>query len=169
MLRAARSDRQGRARRRRQHGRKYDYVGKPPKSTYPRFVVFEAKNIAQNRDPEKDPDGLLKEAKRRLLNTCDGIQTGTKWTEKRVPRALKRGTPDKQARIEKSDEIDVDGYARWIFVCMPAPAPAFITAGSKIERIYVLIDVATAPGWENLDSVPPKQRTPRVPKPDNGF
>jgi hypothetical protein len=147
----------------------YDYVGKPPKSIYPKFVVFEAKHISKNLDPEKDPQGVLDETKRRLGNTCDGIQTGTDWTTDRIPRALERGFPDKQLRTEKTGAIRRERYARWVFVCLPAPAPAFATVGTKIERVYVLIDVATAPGWEDLDTIPPKQRKPRAPKPANGF
>jgi hypothetical protein len=147
----------------------YDYTGVPRTSIYPKFVVFEAKHISQNRDPEKDPQGVLDETKRRLNNTCDGIQTGTKWTEDRIPRALERGSPDKVERSRRREEISRSGYARWVFVCLPAPQPAFVTAGTSVTRVYVLIDVATAPGWENLDSIPPKQPKPRLPKSDNGF
>ncbi|MBU9578560.1 hypothetical protein KTE26_08910 [Ralstonia mannitolilytica] len=141
----------------------YDYVAtalkKPAAPTYPKFVVLEAKNIAKKFDPE-DTEGIKKEAKNRLGNTCDGLQMGTNWTVRRIPNALERqyGKKSSEAR-QKGIEIINARYARWIFVCLPGPI-----GGDATSKLYVLIDVI-ATGMD-LDSTPPKQRTQRS-DPDN--
>jgi len=130
---------------------RYDFAGKPPQSTYPKFVVFEAKNIAKGFD-EKDTEGIKDETKNRLKNTCDGQQLGLTWTEKRIPQALERQYPragNSAFRNAKEKEITNAGYARWIFVCLPGPV------GSN-TKLYVLIDVV-ASGMD-LESMTPKPR-----------
>ena len=130
---------------------RFDFTGKPPVSTYPKFVVFEAKHIAKTFD-EKDSEGIKKETTYRLKNTCDGQQMGTKWTEERIPQALERQYPraaNRSYRTAKETEIKGGGYARWIFVCLPGP----VGSGTKL---YVLIDVVVA--GLDLDS---KQPIPR--------
>ncbi len=130
---------------------RYDFTGKPPRSTYPKFVVFEAKHIARSFD-ERDTEGITKEAKNRLGNTCDGQQMGVKWTEKRIPQALEREYPEaknKPARVEKLDEIRDSRYARWIFICLPGPV------GTN-TKLYVLIDVIAS--GVDLESAVPKTR-----------
>ncbi|AXW24567.1 hypothetical protein [Ralstonia solanacearum] len=142
----------------------YDYVAtelnKPAAPTYPKFVVFEAKNIAKKFD-STDIEGIKKEAKNRLGNTCDGLQMGTNWTVRRIPNALERqyGKKSSEAR-QKGIEIINARYARWIFVCLPGP----IGGDGATSKLYVLIDVI-ATGMD-LDSTPAKQRTQRS-EPDN--
>ncbi|WP_176300138.1 hypothetical protein [Burkholderia vietnamiensis] len=108
--------------------------------TYPLFVVFEAKHISKGFDPG-DTDGIKKEAKRRLGETCDGTQRSEPWTEERIPKALDRnvrgGRMDVDEKVKKQKAIQNSGYARWIFVCLPA------STGS-VSKIFVLIDVVAA-------------------------
>ncbi|HDR9271361.1 TPA: hypothetical protein QDB52_005084 [Burkholderia vietnamiensis] len=108
--------------------------------TYPLFVVFEAKHISKGFDPG-DTDGIKKEAKRRLGETCDGTQMSEPWTEERIPKALDRnvrgGRMDVDEKVKKQKAIQNSGYARWIFVCLPA------STGS-VSKIFVLIDVVAA-------------------------
>ena len=141
---------------------RYDFTGKPPISTYPKFVVFEAKHIAKTFD-EKDTEGIKKEAKNRLGNTCDGQQMGTKWTAERIPQALKRqypGAKNLQYREKKLLEIDRVRYARWIFICLPGP----VGSGT---RLYVLIDVVASE--MDLDSKQPLPRKTTPPTPDSTY
>ncbi|AMP39361.1 hypothetical protein [Ralstonia solanacearum] len=134
----------------------YDYVAnalkKPAAPTYPKFVVFEAKHISKALDAT-DTEGIKKETKNRLGNTCDGTQLGEKWTEQRIPRALQRkdsGLTTAQQKA-KQDEIGIHRYARWIFVCLPGSV-----GGVSSSKLYVLIDVVTT--GMNLESRPPKAR-----------
>jgi hypothetical protein len=129
----------------------YDFTGKPQQSMYPRFVVWEAKHISKGFDPS-DTDGMTKEAKNRLGNTCDGAQMSEPWTEKRIPQALRREkTQSKKAGAKKTQEIRDTEYARWMFLCLPGPI-----GNDKIVKLYVLIDVVAA-GME-LENVPIKPR-----------
>ncbi|WP_104656995.1 hypothetical protein [Ralstonia insidiosa] len=142
----------------------YDYVAtalkKPAAPTYPKFVVFEAKHIARKFD-STDTEGIKKEAKNRLGNTCDGLQMGANWTVRRIPNALERqyGKKSPEAR-QKGIEIVNARYARWIFVCLPGPSGG----DSANSKLYVLIDVLATD--MDLDSTPAKQRTQRS-DPDN--
>ncbi|SFQ38733.1 hypothetical protein [Variovorax sp. 770b2] len=132
---------------------RYDFTGKPAASIYPKFVVFEAKHIAKTFD-ENDAEGIKKETKNRLGNTCDGQQMGTRWTARRIPQALERqypGAKNKPLRIEKTDAIRDERYASWIFVCLSG------SVGSS-TKLYVFIDVA-ASGMD-LESKLPKARKP---------
>lgn len=141
---------------------RYDFTGKPPVSTYPKFVMFEAKHIAKGFDAN-DTEGIKKETKNRLKNTCDGQQMGTDWTEKRIPQTLERQYPraaNRQFRKGKEKEITNQGYARWIFVCLPGP----VGSGTKL---YVLIDVV-ASGMD-LDSKIPKPRKSTAPPQDSTY
>lgn len=141
---------------------RYDFTGKPPRTIYPKFVVFEAKHVSQSFD-ESNKDGIKKESKKRLKNTCDGQQMGEDWTEKRIPQALERQNPGakyKPSRKAKEKEITDGGYARWIFVCLPGPV------GSN-GKLYVFIDVV-ASGMD-LESKTPKTRKSDKPTPDTGY
>lgn len=141
---------------------RYDFIGKPPRTIYPRFVVFEAKNVAKEHDDD-DTDNIKKETKNRLKNTCDGRQMSVPWTEKRIPQALERQSPgakNKPSRTAKEVQIKDGGYARWIFVCLPGPV------GSN-TKLYVLIDVV-ASGMD-LESKTPVPRKPNKPTPDAGY
>jgi len=137
----------------------YDYVatalGKTALPTYPKFVVFEAKNISKSIDAT-DTEKLKKETQNRLGNTCDGLQMSEPWTEKRIPRALARKdsglTPGQQN--QKRQEITDAEYARWLFACLPGPVGA-----AQPSKLYVFIDVIAA--GMDLDSHPPKARAPR--------
>jgi hypothetical protein len=133
----------------------YDFTASAEKraaiGTYPKFVVFEAKHISKQFG-ENDADGITKEAKNRLGNTCDGKQMGNKWTDRRIPQALERQDPkNSAARKAKQSEIGRAGYARWIFICLPGPA-----GDTQVTRLYVLIDVI-ASGMD-LESTPAKIR-----------
>lgn len=129
----------------------FDYAGRPPTATYPKFVVFEAKNVAMGFE-EDDKEGIQKEGKKRLKNTCDGQQLGTTWTEKRIPQALSRQNPGAKgmrAVEEKQQQIRNTGYARWLFICLPG------AIGSN-AKLYVFIDVVASA--MDLDSMKPKPR-----------
>ncbi|MDH6171038.1 hypothetical protein M2282_006224 [Variovorax boronicumulans] len=135
---------------------RYDYVAtelkKPVTSMYPKFVVFEAKHIAKTFDPA-DTEGIQKEAKNRLGNTCDGTQLGTRWTTRRIPQALNRHEPGAKNRVyreTKGREILDARYARWIFICLPG------ALGAASLKLYVFIDVV-ASGMD-LESRAPKPR-----------
>ena len=134
---------------------KYDFTGKPPRTLYPKFVVFEAKNVSMAFD-ERDKDGIQKESKNRLGNTCDGQQVGVRWTVRRIPQALNRQAPgakNKKSRDQKLDEIRDARYARWIFVCLPGPV------GSN-TKLYVFIDVvASGMDLESKAPIPRKGKT----------
>ena len=139
----------------------YDFLTQQQR-TYPKFVVFEAKHIAKTFDAT-DEDGIAKEARKRLKNTCDGTQLGTKWTEERIPRALKKNERlNEMQQIGKWNEISTLGYARWIFVCLPAPLDQdkFIAFGGRVEKLYFIIDVVGA--GMDLDSQTPKLRKRRT-------
>ncbi|MDR5808434.1 hypothetical protein [Caballeronia sp. LZ019] len=113
-------------------------------ATYPKFVVFEAKNMEQRVNTD-NVESVKKAAKRRLGETCDGTQMSEPWTEERIPQALKRDSrmsPGDQAR--KRTEIGIERYARWIFVCLPGPF------GGEPSKVFVFIDVVEA----NLDIDP---------------
>lgn len=140
----------------------YDYTGKPPQITYPKFVVFEGKHIAKPMDPQKDEKGVLQEAKNRLKNTCDGKQMGEDWTENRIPNALKRDTASSPGeRRNKEKEILRERYANWVFVCLPS-------IGN--QKIFTLIDASSASGWEDLnDPKYKKLRQPRATGPKTTF
>jgi hypothetical protein len=130
---------------------RYDFTGRPPKSIYPKFVVFEAKHIARTFDAN-DTEGIKREAKNRLGNTCEGQQMSEPWTDKRIPQAMNRqfpGAKGRQYRESKEIEIDRALYARWIFICLPGPV------GTN-SRLYVFIDVV-ASGMD-LESKPPRPR-----------
>ncbi|MDC6179193.1 hypothetical protein [Ralstonia solanacearum] len=137
----------------------YDYVAtalnKPAAPTYPKFVVFEAKHISKTFDPA-DTDGIKKEAKRRLGDTCDGLQMGSRWTVRRIPSALERqyGKKSIEAR-QKGSEIINGRYAKWMFVCLPGPI-----SRNGATKLYVLIDVVVA--GLKLDDALPKTRQPRI-------
>jgi hypothetical protein len=138
---------------------RYDFTGRPPKSIYPKFVVFEAKHIARTFEAN-DTERIKREVKNRLGNTCDGLQMSEPWTDARIPQALERQYPraaNKQYRKAKEKEITDEGYARWIFVCLPGPV------GSD-AKLYVLIDVV-ATGMD-LDSKPPLPRKSKAPLQD---
>jgi hypothetical protein len=135
---------------------RYDYVAtelkKPVTSMYPKFVVFEAKHIAKTFDPA-DTEGIQKEAKNRLGNTCDGTQLGTRWTTRRIPQALNRhdpGAKNRAYRETKGREILDVRYARWIFICLPG------ALGTASLKLYVFIDVVAA--GMDLESRAPKPR-----------
>jgi hypothetical protein len=107
---------------------------------YPLFVVFEAKHISKGFD-SADSDGIKKEAKRRLGETCDGTQMSEPWSERRIPQALKRNvksgvTTAKESKA-KYQTIRDAGYARWIFICLPG-------ATGTSSKLFVLIDVEGA-------------------------
>lgn len=143
----------------------YDYAAtkkKPAQSTYPKFVVFEAKHISKALDPS-DPEKIKKEVKGRLGNTCDGLQMSEPWTEARIPGALRRKdstltTVDEQKA--KEDQIGMQRYARWLFACLPGPVH------EKSSKLYVFIDVVAA--GMDLESQPAKPRKPK-PADDNTF
>ncbi|WP_412771289.1 hypothetical protein [Ralstonia syzygii] len=134
----------------------YDYVAnalkKPAAPTYPKFVVFEAKHISKPFAPT-DTEGITKETKNRLGNTCDGLQMSEPWTEERIPRAL--GSKDsgltKAQQNQKRVEISDARYARWLFACLPGP-----TATGQPSKLYVFIDVVAAK--LDLESRAPKMR-----------
>jgi len=139
---------------------RYDFTGKPPVRTYPRFVVFEAKHIARGFDAN-DTEGIKKETGKRLKNTCDGRQMGVTWTENRIPQALERQHPsakNRGLREGKRIEIQIARYARWIFVCLPGP----IESNTKL---YVFIDVVAA--GIDLDSTAPKPRAGKSSSPSD--
>ncbi|HDR8987256.1 TPA: hypothetical protein QDA89_006269 [Burkholderia vietnamiensis] len=120
--------------------------------TYPLFVVFEAKHISKGFDPG-DTDGIKKEAKRRLGETCDGTQMSVGWTTPRIPQALNRRVKNagmsRRERERKEERMEISGYARWIFVCLPGSV-------GLTSKLFVLIDVAGA--GMNLES--PAQPNP---------
>lgn len=141
---------------------RYDFTGKPPVRTYPRFVVFEAKHMARTFDAN-DTEGIKKEAKYRLKNTCDGQQMGRDWSEPRIPQALKRQHPGAKNGVLRTDklmEIQTSRYARWIFICLPGPV-----GGNT--KLYVFIDVV-ASGMD-LDSKLPLPRKTNRPAPDSTY
>ncbi|HDR9045454.1 TPA: hypothetical protein QDA96_006232 [Burkholderia vietnamiensis] len=104
--------------------------------TYPLFVVFEAKHISKGFDPG-DTDGIKKEAKRRLGETCDGTQMSAPWSKKRIPQALARANMSDDEQTDTAVKISKRGYARWIFICLPG------STGSS-SKLFVLIDVIGA-------------------------
>jgi len=109
--------------------------------TYPRFVVFEAKNIDQSFK-SGDDEGIKKAAQRSLGETQkDGTQMGTRWitprTEQALNRNVKSGNMTEDDVADTQREIDIDGYARWIFICLPGPV------GSQ-SKLFVFIDVDQA-------------------------
>jgi hypothetical protein len=120
---------------------KPQYTALNPEATspvaYPLFVVFEAKHISKGFDPG-DTDGIKKEAKRRLGETCDGTQMNPDWTTPRIPRALNRSVKQGEMTGEEKDrkfqQINESRYASWIFICLPG------AAGSS-SKLFVLIDV----------------------------
>lgn len=137
---------------------RYDFAGKPPVRSYPKFVVFEAKHIARTFD-ENDAEGIKKEAKKRLGNTCDGRQMGLGWTEKRIPQALNRQYPGGKGQpYRESKEIEIDRalYARWIFICLPGP----VDTNSKL---YVFIDVVASEMDMESKQPKPRRSAPRPP------
>ncbi len=107
---------------------------------YPLFVVFEAKHISRGFDPG-DIDGIREEVKRRLGETCNGTQMSVLWTEERIPQALNRsvksGGVTRRERDDKEQQIEISGYVRWIFICLPGPT------GSS-SKLFVLVDVVGA-------------------------
>jgi len=107
-------------------------------------VVFEAKHISKAFDPS-DTDGIQKEAKRRLGETCDGTQMSVPWTERRIPQALARSGMSDDEQDAKETKITKSGYARWIFICLPGP-----TGSSR--KLFVLIDIVGA--GMNLEKTP---------------
>ncbi|WP_322095687.1 hypothetical protein [Paraburkholderia bannensis] len=121
-------------------------------------MVFEAKHISKSFD-SSDTDGIKKEAKRRLGETCDGTQMNEPWSERRIPQALRRSvkggdmTPDEMDR--KITEIKTARYARWMFICLPGGAGT----GSKL---FVLIDVV-ASGMDLDKSPVTPESTPSQP------
>ena len=130
---------------------KYAWDKQFPFPAYPRFVVFEAKNIAKHFD-EKDTEGITKEAKNRLKNTCDGQQMGTKWTEKRIPSALKKDkSKNKKEQKDRMDDIRESGYARWVFICLPGPL-----GNTAVTKTYIFIDIDAS--GVDLNSLKPKER-----------
>ncbi|AXW10017.1 hypothetical protein CJO90_05780 [Ralstonia solanacearum] len=139
----------------------YDYAAtekKPAQSTYPRFVVFEAKHVSKALDAN-DTEKIKKTAKGRLGDTCDGLQMSEPWTERRIPQALRRQNPGKKNagyRDAKWKEIRIAGYARWIFICLPG------AIGSN-SKLYVFIDVVLAD--LDLESPPTKSSGPQAPAP----
>lgn len=141
-------------------GSHYDFTGKPPRSIYPKFVVWEAKHISKTFEPN-DTAGITKAAKGALGRTCDGAQMSEPWTEKRIPQALNR---DKSVampqRINKRNEIRRYEYARWMSLCLPGPI-----GDNKITKLYVLIDVV-ASGMD-LDSIPARLRKQPTSKSSN--
>lgn len=139
---------------------RYDFTGKSPVRTYPKFVVFEAKHISKTFS-ENDAEGIKKETKNRLGNTCDGQQMSEPWTEKRIPQALNRQNPrDRSFNIRKTAEIREVGYARWIFICLPGPI-------ASSSRLYVFIDVVTS--GLDLESKSPKPRKADRPASDSTY
>lgn len=112
----------------------------PGPIAYPLFVVFEAKHISKAFDAG-DTEGIKKEAKRRLGETCDGTQLSVGWTTPRIPQALDRSIKDKKMtrreRDAKEARIEISGYASWIFICLPGPV------GTN-SKLFVLVDVAGA-------------------------
>ncbi|WP_255992350.1 hypothetical protein [Chitinolyticbacter albus] len=140
----------------------YAWDTKFPFRVYPRFVVFEAKHIAKRFD-ENDTEGIKKEAKNRLGNTCDGKQMGEVWSAKRIPPALQKGPSKSREDVaNKQAEIKQNGYSRWIFICLPGPL-----GSSGVSKLYVLIDVDTAD--MNLDNIPAKPRKDKKPLPDSSY
>ncbi len=140
----------------------YDFIGKPPQSRYPKFVVWEAKHISKTFEPS-DTEAIRKAGKNALGNTCDGAQMGKPWTERRIPQALNRDKGlDKKQRARKSQNITDTSYARWIFLCLPGPI-----GDSGITKLYVLIDVVAA--GLDLESIPAKPRKPPASKNDTGY
>ena len=128
--------------------------------TYPKFVVFEAKHISKGFEPT-DTDGIKKEAKRRLGETCDGTQMSEPWTERRIPQALKRkdSSLSTDEALGKEEDIKATGYARWVFVCLPGAVGAV-----PPSKLYVLIDVVEA-GMDLEKKVP--KPAPSQPNADN--
>ena len=131
-----------------------------PHRRYPLFVVFEAKHISKGFD-SGDTDGIRKEAKRRLGETCDGTQMSEPWSERRIPQALRRSvksgdmTPDEMDG--KITEIKTARYVRWMFICLPG--------GTGAEsKLFVLIDVV-ASGMDLDQSSATPESTP--PQPGN--
>jgi hypothetical protein len=121
---------------------------------YPLFVVFEAKHISKGFDPD-DTDGINKEAKRRLGETCDGTQMSEPWTEERIPKALDRsvraGGMTVDEKVKKLKAIQTSRYARWIFICLPG-------ATGSSSKLFVLIDiVASGMQLENASKPAPSQ------------
>src|SRR5207302_1418896 len=106
----------------------------------PLFVVFEAKHISKAFDPS-DTDGIQKEVKRRLRETCDGTQMSVPWTEERIPQALNRnvksGSMTPEEKSAKYQTVKDSRYSRWIFICLPGPT------GSS-SKLFVLIDIVGA-------------------------
>ena len=138
----------------------YDYAAtekKPAQSTYPKFVVFEAKHISKALDPS-DPEKIKREVKRRLGNTCDGLQRSEPWTEERIPRALGRKDSglSKPDQNKKRREIIESHYARWLFACLPGSS-----ALGQLSKLYVFIDVVEA--GMDLENHPPRPRKSRAP------
>lgn len=123
--------------------------------TYPKFVVFEAKHVSK-RFESADSDGIKKEARRRLGETCDGKQMSEPWTERRIPQALKRKDSllSKGEALDKEEDIKAIGYARWIFVCLPGALGAV-----PPSKLYVFIDVVEA--GMALEKKVPEPATPQ--------
>ncbi|WP_157379704.1 hypothetical protein [Burkholderia ubonensis] len=63
------------------------------------------------------------------------------WTEERIPQALNRsvknGDMTSRERDGKERKIEISGYARWIFVCLPGQT-------GSLSKLFVLIDVVGA-------------------------
>ena len=76
--------------------------------------------------------------------------------EKRIPQALGRkdGGLTSAQRKSKMDQIDIAGYARWIFIFLPGPL-----GSATPSKLYIFIDVV-ASGMD-LESRPPRPRKPR--------
>ncbi len=129
-------------------------------ATYPKFVVFEAKHVSKQFD-ENDSEGIMREAKNRLKNTCDGKQLGQKWTAERIPQALDRQYPSNDTfRETKLKDIRASRFGRWIFVCLLGPV-----GNPQLVRLYVLIDVVTS--GMDLESTQPKARKTQPSGPAN--
>lgn len=126
----------------------FDYVQSEGGPTYPKYVVFEAKHISKTFDPS-DTDGISKEAKRRLRNTCDGRQMGNNWTVPRIPQALERNPISDIDFNEKVGQILRSDYALWVFACFPGASD-----GSIRSKLYTFIDTQLTN--MKLDETPPR-------------
>ncbi|WP_078120441.1 hypothetical protein [Thiosocius teredinicola] len=85
---------------------------RPP--TYPRFVVMEAKFGYQTN---KDKPLTDYQFKKKLKKTQSGRQMSKKWIEQRLVDAF----PNQEDGTDnpKHIEIDIEGYARWLYGCQP--------------------------------------------------
>ncbi|HTR06335.1 MAG TPA: hypothetical protein VMJ11_06690, partial [Paraburkholderia sp.] len=123
----------------------------------------EAKNIDQSFK-SGDDEGIKKAAQRSLGETQkDGTQMSERWIDRRatwaMSRNVKNGDMTRDDADRKASEMDDEGYARWIFACLPGPT------GSQ-SKLFVFLDIDEA--GLNIEPPPKPAQAPQQTQ-DNGY